>query len=79
MLRELLPDLKSAGFNVVSLSGGLVVSTAAASVTIGHEASGFTTYVQTGTNEDPVYSGEDGLTKAQVIAVCQSVVMPVAS
>jgi hypothetical protein len=71
MLRELYVALKSAGFTVTSLSGGVIVNCPNATITIGHDTSGFSTYVQAGTDEEPTYSGDDSLSKDAVIALCQ--------
>jgi hypothetical protein len=79
MLRELFVDLKNAGHAVTSLTGGLVVQAGNVSVTIGHDESGFSTYVQTDTEAGPEYSGESGLTKAAVLQVCQPLATNVAS
>lgn len=71
MLRELLAELKASGHSVISQAGGLVLTSGTASVTIGHDESGFSTYVQTGTETEPKYDAQDGLTKAEVLALCQ--------
>jgi hypothetical protein len=79
MFRELFLDLKNAGHAVASLTGGLVVTGGNASVTIGHDESGFSTYVQTDTAAGPEYSGETGLTKAAVLQVCEKLSPAVAA
>jgi hypothetical protein len=71
MLRELLNDLKTAGFTVSSLTGGLILNLGNVTVTIGHDEEGFSTYIQTDTPAGPEYSGETGLTKATVFQLCQ--------
>jgi hypothetical protein len=71
-MRELLNELKAAGHNVVNLYGGLVLTGAGVSVTIGHEEEGFTTYIQTDTAAGPEYSGDTALTKAAVLQLCQT-------
>jgi hypothetical protein len=70
MLKDALTALIQKGHTVARLTGGLVVTSGNVSVTIGHDESGFSGYVQTDTESGPEYSGETGLTLDQLLALC---------
>lgn len=70
MLKDAAVALTEKGHTVVRLQGGLIVTSGNVSVTIGHDESGFSGYVQTDTESGPEYSGDTGLTLDQVLALC---------
>jgi hypothetical protein len=70
MLQEALSALKQQGHTVTRLSGGLIVNSGNVSVTIGHDESGFSAYVQTDTESGPEYRGGLRLTLAECLAFC---------
>jgi hypothetical protein len=70
MLKDALTALTQKGHTVARLTGGLVVTSGNVSVTIGHDESGFSGYVQTDTASGPEYSGDTGLTLDQVLTLC---------
>jgi hypothetical protein len=70
MLKDAAVALTQKGHTVVRLTGGLVVTVGNISVTIGHDESGFSAYVQTDTESGPEYTGDTGLTLDQLLAWC---------
>jgi hypothetical protein len=69
-MRLLFSELKAAGYEAVFQYEGITVMLGSVTIAIGFVDDAFTAYLQQNLPEGPVYTSTDGLTRAEVMALC---------
>jgi hypothetical protein len=70
-MRSLFAELVAAGYNAVFLQGGITVALGTTSIVFGEDGENFTSYVQQNLADGPSFEGDEGLSKADALQLCQ--------